>query len=177
MTSNSHSLATKQIASLIRWVRNVRVILDHDLARLYGVETKMLNQAVKKNRARFPEEFIFQLTKNEWTNLKSQIVTSSSRHRRRRTPPCFFTEQGVAMLYSELKDPRMAEVNIAIMRTFVQLRQPRDANKHSSKTLNLWTKNSMVSSTPLIATFSKLPADTKSSNASWESTLKKLGKR
>lgn len=115
-------------------------MLDSDLAQLYGVETKVLNQAVKRNIERFPKDFMFKLTRQEWTGLKSQIVTSSleqpdnqretdlksqivtSSHGGRRTLPYAFTEQGIAMLSSVLDSPRAIEVNIAIMRTFVELR-------------------------------------------------------
>jgi hypothetical protein len=92
-----------------------------DLADLYGVETKALLQAVKRNLARFPEDFAFQLDKQEFINLRSQFVTSSWGGRR--YPPYAFTEQGVAMLSSVLRSPQAIQVNIEIMRTFVKLRQ------------------------------------------------------
>jgi hypothetical protein len=98
------------------------VLLDEDLARLYGVETKVLNQAVRRNKARFPVDFMFQLTKVEAANLKSQIVTSRS-HGGRRKATSAFTEQGVAMLSSVLRSPRAVAVNIEIMRAFVALRR------------------------------------------------------
>lgn len=125
------SLVPEKVAPLVMWVRGEKVLLDSDLADLYGVETKVLNQAVKRNIERFPEDFMFQLTNNEKdkvTNLRSQIVTSSL-HGGRRTLPHAFTEQGVAMLSSVLRSPRAVEVNIAIMRTFVQLRRLMDSNK------------------------------------------------
>lgn len=96
-------------------------MLDQDLAKLYGVETKVLNQVVKRNIERFPEDFMFQLTEEEFRNLRSQIVTSSWGGRR--TPPYAFTEQGVAMLSSVLRSERAVQVNIAIMRVFVRLRE------------------------------------------------------
>ncbi|MFP4203708.1 MAG: ORF6N domain-containing protein [Opitutales bacterium] len=114
-------LVPKHILPLVRFIRGEKVLLDADLAELYGVETKALNQAMKRNRKRFPADFIFQLSAPEWKNLKSQSVTSS--HGGRRTPPYAFTEQGVAMLSSVLNSDRAIEVNIAIMRTFVQLRE------------------------------------------------------
>jgi phage regulator Rha-like protein len=96
-------------------------MLDRDLAELYGTETKKLLQAVKRNIERFPEDFMFQLTKSEFGSLRSQIVTSSWGGRR--YPPYAFTEQGVAMLSSVLHSKRAVAVNIAIMRTFVKLRE------------------------------------------------------
>jgi hypothetical protein len=106
------------------------VLIDSDLAGLYGVTTKALNQAVKRNLDRFPEDFMFQLTAAEHVQLnRSQIVTGSQRHRDPRNIPYAFTEQGVAMLSSVLRSPRAVEVNIAIMRTFVQLRRLMDSNQ------------------------------------------------
>jgi hypothetical protein len=100
-----------------------KVILDADLAELYGVETKVLVQAVKRNLDRFPKDFMFQLEKQEFDVLRSQTVTSSSGHGGRRTAPYAFTEQGVAMLSSVLNSPRAIAVNIEIMRTFVRVRE------------------------------------------------------
>jgi hypothetical protein len=97
------------------------VLLDSDLAELYGVETRVLNQAVARNRARFPEDFMFQLSPEEFGDLKSQFVTSSWGGRR--TAPYAFTEQGVAMLSSVLHSKRAIAVNIEIMRAFVRLRE------------------------------------------------------
>jgi hypothetical protein len=97
-------------------------MLSHDLAELYGVETRILVQAVKRNIERFPSDFIFQINEQEYENLKSQIVISSWGGRRR-SRPFAFTEQGVAMLSSVLKSKRAVAVNIAIMRTFVKLRE------------------------------------------------------
>lgn len=102
-------------------IRKEKVILDRDLAELYGVETRHLVQAVKRNKTRFPSDFLFQLTVEEFKNLRSQIVTSSWGGRR--YPPYAFTEQGVAMLSSVLKSDRAVNVNIAIMRAFVQMRK------------------------------------------------------
>lgn len=96
-------------------------MLDHDLADLYGVETKVFNQAVNRNRDRFPDDFRFQLTKEEFDFLRSQFVTSSWGGRR--YAPYVFTEQGVAMLSSVLRSKRAIQVNIQIMRTFTQLRE------------------------------------------------------
>ena len=109
-----------EISALIYLVRSRKVMLDHDLAALYKVQTKALVQAVKRNLLRFPEDFMFQLSIQEVRDLRSQIVTSSWGGRR--TPPFVFTEQGVAMLSSVLNSDRAIEVNIQIMRAFVQLR-------------------------------------------------------
>jgi hypothetical protein len=113
------------IESRIYLIRGQKVLLDADLASLYQVETKVLNQAVRRNRERFPADFMFQLTRKEDEALRSQIVTSNETTGRGwcRYPPYAFTEQGIAMLSSVLSSKRAIEVNIAIMRTFVRLRQ------------------------------------------------------
>jgi hypothetical protein len=110
------------IGSRILVLREQRVMLDTDLAELYGVLTKALVQAVKRNLARFPADFMFQLSAEEFAHLRSQTVTSSAGHGGRRTAPYAFTEQGVAMLSSVLGSPRAIAVNIEIMRTFVRVR-------------------------------------------------------
>jgi hypothetical protein len=96
-------------------------MLDSDLAELYGIETKVLNQAVNRNIDRFPSDFMFQLTDQEWSNLKSQFVTSSWGGRRK--VPNVFTEHGVLMLSSVLNSPRAIQVNIQVMRIFTQFRK------------------------------------------------------
>jgi hypothetical protein len=111
------------ITRVILVLRGHRVLLDEALAELYGVETKVLIQAVKRNQARFPPDFMFQLTASEWTGLRSQVVTSKSRRGGRRQAPYAFTEQGVAMLSSALKSDRAIAVNIQIMRAFVRMRE------------------------------------------------------
>ena len=114
-------------SNLIYLVRGQQVMLDKDLARLYGVPTKVFNQQVKRNLDRFPKDFRFVLNKEETKNLRSQIVTASRRNLT--AIPYAFTEQGVAMLSSVLRSQRAVEVNIAIMRTFVQLRRLMDSNR------------------------------------------------
>ena len=109
-----------KVESLIRVIRGQQVMLDRDLAELYGVETKRLNEQVKRNLERFPEDFMFQLTSNEFDNLKSQFATSSWGGVRKL--PYAFTEQGVTMLSGVLKSPTAVEVNIRIMRAFVSMR-------------------------------------------------------
>ena len=106
----------------IRIIRSDKVILDEDLAELYGIETKKLIQTVRRNLDRFPADFMFQLTNQEFKDLKFQSGTSSQ-WGGRRTPPYAFSEQGVAMLSSVLHSPRAVQANIEIMRTFVRLRR------------------------------------------------------
>jgi hypothetical protein len=112
----------EHIQKLIFVLRGQKIMLSQHLAELYGVPVGALNQAVKRNKARFPEDFMFQINQKEFEDLKSQIVTSSWGGLRRALPYAF-TEQGVAMLSSVLRSPRAVQVNIAIMRVFVQLRQ------------------------------------------------------
>jgi len=148
-------LVPEKIAPMIHYLRHEKVILDSDLAELYGVSTKRLNEAVKRNLDRFPTDFIFQLTEDELETLRSQIATSKNgepalrsqiatlnavpstlrsqvvtlrRGQHRKYLPYAFTEQRVAMLSSVLRSPRAVQVNIAIMRTFVQLRRLMDSN-------------------------------------------------
>jgi len=112
-----------QIASTIYLLRDQKVMLDRDLAALYGVETKRLKEQVRRNIARFPEDFMFVLTKEEFADWRSQFATSNSDRMGLRYPPMAFTKQGVAMLSSVLNSDRAIEVNIAIMRAFVRLRE------------------------------------------------------
>ncbi|HWG21353.1 MAG TPA: ORF6N domain-containing protein [Terracidiphilus sp.] len=120
MTSNA--IPPERIERRILLIRGHKVMLSTDLAELYEVIPKTLVQAVKRNIERSPGDFMFQLTREEFANLKSQIVTSSWGGARRATPYAF-TEQGVAMLSSVLRSPRAVQVNIAIMRAFVKLRE------------------------------------------------------
>jgi len=112
-----------EISRRILFVRGHKVILDRDLALLYGVSTKQLNQQVQRNAERFPSDFMFQLTPEEADSLRSQFVTSNMGWGGRRSLPYAFTEQGVAMLSGVLKSRRAVLVNVEIMRTFVKLRQ------------------------------------------------------
>jgi hypothetical protein len=149
-------LIPEKIAPLVHVLRHEKVILDSDLAELYGVTTGNLNKAVQRNIDRFPPDFMFQVTENEMdlllsqiaiatnaestllfqtgiaknaqSSLRSQLVTLKEKRGGRRSLPYVFTEQGVAMLSSVLHSPRAVEVNIAIMRTFVQLRRLMDSN-------------------------------------------------
>ena len=135
----------ENLATLVVLVRGEKVLLDAALADLYGVATKVLNQAVKRNLDRFPADFMFQLTPEEWQPMRAQTVTSTpgSAPMRSQTVtasrrnvgalPYAFTEQGVAMLSSVLRSQRAVEVNIAIMRTFVQLRRLMDSNRELAR--------------------------------------------
>ena len=118
---------SEKIAPLVHILRHEKVLLDSDLAELYGVTTGRLNEAVKRNLDRFPDDFMFQLTEVEMEILRSQPVTLK-RGQHSKYLPYAFTEQGVVMLSSVLRSPRAVEVNIAIMRTFVQLRRLMDSN-------------------------------------------------
>jgi len=111
------TISQKQIENLIYTVRNVQVMLDFDLAEIYQVETRALNQAVNRNVERFPDDFMFQLTQPEWENLKSHFVISSQ-HGGRRTLPFAFTEQGVSGLSGVLKTKTASRIHVAIMRKF-----------------------------------------------------------
>lgn len=115
------TLKEESIASHIHYIRGEKVILDADLASLYGVETKRLKEAVRRNKKRFPPDFMFELTATEQRSLRSQIVTLK-RGAHSKYKPFAFTEQGIAMLSGVLNSARAIEVNIAIMRTFVQVR-------------------------------------------------------
>jgi len=112
----------EQIKEMIYVIRGQKVMLDSDLAKLYGVDTRQLNRQVRRNLIRFPEDFMFELEKDEFENLKCQNGTSSSEYGGRRKQPLVFTENGVAMLSSVLKSEQAALVNIAIMRIFTKLR-------------------------------------------------------
>src|SRR5574337_520351 len=127
------------IENRIVLLRGERVMLSTDLAALYGVEPRVLVQAVKRNLERFPDDFMFQLTREELTNLKSQIVISSWGGLRRASPYAF-TEQGVAMLSSVLRSARAVQVNIEIMRTFVRLRRMVASNAELARRLHALEK-------------------------------------
>jgi hypothetical protein len=117
------------IVSRIYLIRGKKVLLDRDLAELYDVETRILNQAVRRNEKRFPEDFMFQLTPQELENWKSQIEISNRENMGLRKPPLAFTEQGVAMLSSVLNSDRAITVNIQIIRIFIKMRELLQTNK------------------------------------------------
>jgi len=134
----------ERIEQTILLIRGHRVMLSTVLADLYAVEPRVLIQAVKRNRDRFPVDFMFQLTEQEFGNLKSQIVISSWGGLRRAYPYAF-TEQGVAMLSSVLRSKRAIQVNIAIMRAFVQLREMIASNKGLARASMSWRRSTMAS--------------------------------
>ncbi len=136
MSKEESIVPLERVEQAIYLIRGHKVMLDRDLATLYDVETKVLNQAVKRNIKRFPSDFMFELTREEITRM-SQIVTSSERPDIKYSKRVsVFTEQGVAMLSGVLKSLRAVEVNIAIMRTFVKLRQMLESNEELSRRLN-----------------------------------------
>jgi len=133
-------VAVERIARAIHRLRGHNVMLDSDLAALYDVQVKVLNQAVKRNRTRFPPDFMFRLTVHEAESLRSQIVTAKPRRGGRRTAPYAFTEQGVAMLSSVLRGSRAVRVNIAIMRAFIRLRVMLASNADLARKLDALEK-------------------------------------
>jgi phage regulator Rha-like protein len=138
MPKPSTKLTTDQLGQLIYEIRGERVMLDSDLASIYGVETKALNRAVKRNLSRFPKDFVFQLSENEWKNLKYQIGTSSSNrkyqslryqigtsslsHGGRRSPPYVFTEHGAIMAANVLNSRRAVQMSVFVVRAFLKMR-------------------------------------------------------
>jgi hypothetical protein len=122
--------------SMIYLIRGHKVMLDEDLARIYGVTTKVLNQAVKRNKERFPSEFMFQLSKKEMTFLRSQFVTSNDGRGGRRYAPFVFTEHGAVMLASVLNSPVAIKASIQVVKAFVRLRELLIANKELAEKLD-----------------------------------------
>ena len=122
-------IAQEVVERKIYLIRGKKIMLDRDLASLYGVETRSLNQAVKRNLDRFPEDFMFQLTKDETKNWISQIVISNKERMGLRQSPYAFTEQGIAMLSSVLKSQRAVHANIQIMRTFTKIKSMLASNE------------------------------------------------
>jgi hypothetical protein len=130
-------IPAERIEKAILLIRGQKVMLDRDLAELYGVPTKRLNEQVSRNRKRFPADFMFQLSKDELENWRSQFATSNPSARMGvRRQPYAFTEQGVAMLSSVLSSDRAVEVNVAIMRAFVRLRQIMSTQKDLARKLD-----------------------------------------
>jgi hypothetical protein len=129
------SAAVDAIAGRILLVRGTRVLLDADLAALYGVETRVLVQAVKRNAARFPEDFLLQLTAEEFAGLRSQFVISNAGRGGRRYPPQVFTEHGALMAATILNSSRAIEVSVYVVRAFVQLRGVLASNKELAQRL------------------------------------------
>jgi hypothetical protein len=130
----SNLIPIERVENKIFLIRDQKVILDRDLADLYGVTTKQLNQAVTRNATRFPDDFMFQLNENELQNLRSHFVTAN--WEMVRFPPRAFTEQGVAMLSSVLRGERAVQVNIMIMRAFVKMREIMSEHKELAKRID-----------------------------------------
>jgi hypothetical protein len=133
---DSRLVLVERIEKVIFFIRAEKVMLDADLASLYGVETKAVNRAAKRNLKRFPSDFMFQLTAEESADLRYQVGTSKQGRGGRRYPPYAFTEQGVAMLSSVLSSERAVLVNIEIMRAFVKLRRMLGSNVGLSRRLD-----------------------------------------
>src|ERR1035437_740518 len=127
--------APTRIDSLIYTIRGLRVMLDSDLAKIYGVATGALNQALKRNIERFPDDFVFQLSSEELENLISQIVISRKNYGGRRKLPWVFTEHGALMLASVLKSGRAVEMSVSVVRAFVLMREQLTANKELTQKL------------------------------------------
>lgn len=137
MSETNMLIPLERIEQKILRIRDCNIMLDEDLASLYGVEVRTLNQAVKRNIERFPDDFMFQLTVDEEARLRSQtVILKAGRGQHRKYPPYAFTEQGVAMLSSVLGSPQAVQVNIAIMRTFVRLRRMLGSNADLARKLN-----------------------------------------
>ena len=149
MTKTDDIIPFGRIGSGIYLIRKQKVMLDSVLAELYGVPTKAFNQAVTRNIESFPEDFMFQLSSEEWNSLRSQIVTleNSGRGKHRKYAPRVFTEHGILMLSSVLRSERARQVNIAIMRTFVRMREvfvnhedlARKVQKHDQQIASLYS--------------------------------------
>ena len=130
-------IPVERIVQRIFVIRGIKVMLDKDLAELYNVSTKVLNQAVKRNKIRFPMDFMFQLSDDEFDQLnRSQFVTGSQKHRYPRFKPYAFTEHGVSMLSAVLKSKRAVEMNISIIRAFIRIRQLLATNKDLAQRMN-----------------------------------------
>ena len=134
MSNNDQLIPVERISSKIFLIRNEKVLLDFDLAELYGVETRALKQAVRRNINRFPKDFMFQITKSEWNELIT-VCDNLGDRKFSPQPPFTFTEQGVAMLSSVLNSERAINVNIAIMRAFVKIRRILESNESLAKKL------------------------------------------
>ena len=134
--SPTELVAEKRILRIIIVIRGEKVILDSDLAELYGVETRRLNEQVRRNIDKFPEDFMFQLTKEEFDNLKSQIATSSAGWGGRRKPPLVFTEYGALQAANVLKSEQANKMSIFIVRAFVRLREMALKNEMLSRKID-----------------------------------------
>ena len=149
-------LPDELIVNKIILLRDQKVLVDRDLAELYGVDTRTLNQAVKRNLKRFPEDFMFQMTKEEFEIWRSQIVISNNDKMGLRRPPYVFTEQGVAMLSSVLNSDRAILVNIQIMRVFTKMRALLDSHKEILRKLESIEKKDIEQDEKILLIFEYL---------------------
>jgi hypothetical protein len=136
MSRSKALVAANRLETQIRMMRGESIILDQDLAELYGVSVKQLNQAVKRNLDRFPADFMFQLAREEWDVLRSQIVTSRSGHGGRRYPPYAFTEHGAVMAATVLNSERAVAMCVLVVRAFVRLRRVLGAHAELARKLS-----------------------------------------
>jgi hypothetical protein len=137
MAGETNVILVDSIQVLIRTIRGQKVLLDHDIARLFGVSTKALNQAVKRNHQRFPDDFLFQLSREELEDWRSQIVTSNSGGKMGlRRQPYAFTEHGALMAANLLNSPQAVEVSVFVVRAFIRLRELALAHKELAQTLS-----------------------------------------
>ena len=167
-------LPDELIINKIILLRDQKVLLDRDLAELYGVDTRTLNQAVKRNLKRFPDDFMFQMTKEEFEIWRSQIVISKSDRIGLRRPPFVFTEQGVAMLSSVLNSDRAILVNIQIMRVFTKMRALLESHKEVLRKLESIEKKDIEQDEKILLIFEYLK---QLEQAKHEETLFKERKR
>src|SRR5437870_3421881 len=123
MATKSHSITVEQIDEMIHTIRGTRVMLDRDLAKIYGVPTFRFNEAIKRNRHRFPPDFMFQLTRKEFGSLTSQIAISKPGRGGRRTVPYAFTEHGALQAANVLRSPRAVQMSVFVIRAFVKMRE------------------------------------------------------
>lgn len=149
-------LPDELIINKIIFLRDQKVLVDRDLAELYGVDTRTLNQAVKRNLKRFPEDFMFQMSKEEFEIWRSQIMISNSDRMGLRRPPYVFTEQGIAMLSSVLNSDRAILVNIQIMRVFTKMRALLDSHKEILRKLELIEKKDVEQDEKILLIFEYL---------------------
>jgi hypothetical protein len=160
MTSQTKLIVAPDVASLIHSIRNQRVILDADLARIYGVETRRFNEAVKRNLVRFPADFMFRLSKEEWTGLRSlrpQIaILKTGRGQHRKYLPYVFTEHGALMAANILNSPRAVAMSVYVIRAFVKMRGELAANAAILKRLAEIDKTLLIHDVALREIFEKL---------------------
>ena len=154
--TETNALATVKIEPLIKLVRGCKVILDDDLAQIYGVSTKRLKEQVKRNDGRFPVDFAFVLTRKEVMTNRSQIATGSGKHRNPRYPPMAFTEHGAIMAATVLNSPRAVEMSVFVVRAFVRMREELSSRRDMEKRLDQIEKILLVHDDHLRDLFEKI---------------------